>query len=102
MSNLSKLVIGNRLKNITYCSNALQAEINHLKIVYSAATIPARSRISSELPVFIHKSKRQVVTASYDQVRQPLYTKSVARWKHYEKHLEPVRRILGLSGDSYT
>jgi tetratricopeptide (TPR) repeat protein len=49
-----------------------------------------------------HKSKRQITTASYDQVRQPLYTKSVARWKNYEKHLEPVRRILGLSGNSYT
>ena len=48
-----------------------------------------------------HASKRQVVTASYDQVRQPLYTKSVARWKNYEKYLEPVNRILGLHGDSY-
>jgi len=48
-----------------------------------------------------HKSKRQVVTASYDQVRQPLYSSSVARWKHYERHLEPVSRILGLNDDSY-
>jgi hypothetical protein len=48
-----------------------------------------------------HQSKRQVVTASYDQVRQPLYTKSVARWKNYAKHLEPVSRILGLTDDSH-
>lgn len=48
-----------------------------------------------------HKSDRQVVTASYDQVRTPLYTTSVARWKHYERHLEPVSRILGLTGDTY-
>jgi tetratricopeptide (TPR) repeat protein len=48
-----------------------------------------------------HKSKRHVVTASYDQVRQPIYKGSVARWKNYEKQLEPVSRILGLSGDSY-
>ena len=47
------------------------------------------------------QSKRQAVTASYDQVRQPLYKSSVARWKHYERHLEPVSRILGLHGDSY-
>jgi tetratricopeptide (TPR) repeat protein len=47
-----------------------------------------------------HQSKRQVVTASYDQVRQPLYTKSVARWKNYEKHLAPVSRILGLMDDT--
>lgn len=48
-----------------------------------------------------HKSKRQVITASYDQVRKPLYTSSVARWKHYERHLEPVSRILGLQDDTY-
>lgn len=47
-----------------------------------------------------HKSKRHVVTASYDQVRQPLYKSSVARWKHYERHLEPVCRILGLNDGS--
>lgn len=48
-----------------------------------------------------HKSDRQVMTASYDQVRKPLYKTSVARWKHYERHLEPVSRILGLHDDSY-
>jgi hypothetical protein len=31
-----------------------------------------------------HKTKRPVRTASVSQVRQPLYTRSVARWKHYE------------------
>ena len=48
-----------------------------------------------------HKSKRQVITASYDQVRQPLYSSSVARWKHYERQLEPVSRILNLHDDTY-
>ena len=28
------------------------------------------------------------------QVRQPIYTSAVARWKHYEKHLEPLKRGL--------
>lgn len=46
-----------------------------------------------------HKSKRQVVTASYDQVRNPLYRSSVARWKSYQRQLEPVSRILGLKDD---
>jgi hypothetical protein len=49
-----------------------------------------------------HKSDRQVVTASYDQVRKPLYNTSVGRWKNYERHLEPVSRILGLHDDSYS
>ncbi|MBI5463213.1 MAG: sulfotransferase [Gammaproteobacteria bacterium] len=48
-----------------------------------------------------HASERQVMTASYDQVRQPLYKKSVARWKNYAQHLASVTRILGLHDDSY-
>jgi tetratricopeptide (TPR) repeat protein len=34
-----------------------------------------------------HESKRPVRTASVRQVRQPIYKRSVARWKHYEKAL---------------
>lgn len=37
-----------------------------------------------------YKSDRVIKTASYDQVRQPIYGKSVARWKNYEAHLEPL------------
>jgi hypothetical protein len=42
-----------------------------------------------------HESKRVVSTPSYDQVRQPIYKKSVARWKRYENFLEPLKRSLG-------
>ena len=41
-----------------------------------------------------HKSKRNVVTASTDQVRQPIYRKSVARWKNYEEFLGDLRAAL--------
>jgi hypothetical protein len=34
-----------------------------------------------------HKTKRLVKTASSEQVRQPLNTKGVGRWKPYQKHL---------------
>ena len=37
-----------------------------------------------------HNTKRFVGTASYDQVNQPIYKKSVARWKNYEKHIQPL------------
>ncbi|MDQ6965656.1 MAG: sulfotransferase, partial [Mariprofundaceae bacterium] len=37
----------------------------------------------------------RVNTASIMQVRQPMYTKSVARWKRYEKELKPLIDILG-------
>jgi len=39
-----------------------------------------------------HKTKRLVPTASYDQVRKPVYQKSVARWKKYEKHIQTLIR----------
>ena len=44
--------------------------------------------------VDFHHSKRDINTPSYDQVRKPLYKKSVARWKNYEKFLEPLKAAL--------
>jgi len=41
-----------------------------------------------------HETRRLTATASYDQVRQPMYNRSVERWRHYERHLEPLRRAL--------
>ena len=38
----------------------------------------------------VHALKRPVKTASVWQVRQPLYTGSKARWRHYQQHLEPL------------
>jgi hypothetical protein len=38
-----------------------------------------------------------VRTASFWQVRQPLYASSVGRWRHYEQHLEPLKAALGLA-----
>ena len=42
-----------------------------------------------------HESGRFVTTPSYDQVRRPIYKKSVARWKNYEQFLEPLLTALG-------
>ena len=41
-----------------------------------------------------HESERVVNTASYDQVRQPIYNRSVGRWRHYEHHLGPLKDAL--------
>lgn len=43
-----------------------------------------------------HDQKRVVNTASYVQVRQPIYKKSVKRWKNYEAHLAPLMKALEL------
>ncbi len=41
-----------------------------------------------------HKSKRPVRTASASQIRRPIYSDSVARWKHYEQQLPDLIREL--------
>lgn len=41
-----------------------------------------------------HKIKRAVNTLSYDQVRQPVYTSSIGRWKAYEAYLGPLKDAL--------
>ncbi len=41
-----------------------------------------------------HKNKRAVRTSSSVQVRRPIYTHSINRWKHYEEHLAPLIAIL--------
>jgi tetratricopeptide (TPR) repeat protein len=41
-----------------------------------------------------HKTERPVLTASGWQVRQPLYTRSLGRWRHYERHLGPLLEVL--------
>jgi tetratricopeptide (TPR) repeat protein len=45
-----------------------------------------------------HTQKAAVATASAVQVRQPAHTKSVGRWRRYERQLEPMRRTLEKAG----
>jgi tetratricopeptide (TPR) repeat protein len=42
-----------------------------------------------------HRNGRYVNTASYIQVRQPMYRRSIGRWTHYARHLQPLRQALG-------
>ncbi len=42
-----------------------------------------------------HKTRRAVRTSSVEQVRQPIYTRSVGRWKNYEQSLAPLFEALG-------
>lgn len=44
-----------------------------------------------------HAQQREVRTASFWQVRQPLYASSVGRWRRYEQHLGPLMQALGRS-----
>jgi hypothetical protein len=41
-----------------------------------------------------HNAKRYVHTASYDQVREPIYRRSVGRWRHYQSYLKELMEAL--------
>jgi tetratricopeptide (TPR) repeat protein len=41
-----------------------------------------------------HETKRSVATASIMQVRRPIYETSIGRWRHYERHLVPLKSAL--------
>jgi tetratricopeptide (TPR) repeat protein len=44
-----------------------------------------------------HTQTNGIATASVWQARQPLYTRSVGRWRRYERHLGPLLQNLALS-----
>ena len=48
-----------------------------------------------------HKSRRPIRTASITQVRQPIYRRSVARWKNYASTLQPLFAQLDVVSQPY-
>ena len=44
-----------------------------------------------------HTNQRPVLTASSQQVRQPVHTASMGRWKSFALYLEPLMRVLGIT-----
>lgn len=47
-----------------------------------------------------YKTDRPVLTSSFWQVRQPIYTSSIGRWRHYERHLGPLLKSLEAPQDT--
>ena len=45
-----------------------------------------------------HETERPVQTASATQVRQPIYSSSIERWRRYEAHLAPMARAFAEQG----
>jgi tetratricopeptide (TPR) repeat protein len=45
-----------------------------------------------------HTNSYGVETASQWQVRQPIYQHSIGRWRHFEKHLGPLKEALTATG----
>jgi hypothetical protein len=45
-----------------------------------------------------HRAERPVFSASLWEVRQPVFRRSVGRWRHYERHLQPILDVLAANG----
>jgi len=45
-----------------------------------------------------HRTQRRVKTASIGQVREPIYSRSVARWRNYEAELDDLFRAIPCNG----
>ena len=61
--------------------------------VIEASARALRPALGRRLPRF-HRTPTIVRTPSAWQVREPLYTRSSGRWRHYERHLGPLRAAL--------
>jgi hypothetical protein len=48
-----------------------------------------------------HETERAVRTPSSEQVRKPIYKEGLEQWRHYERHLAPLKRALGSVLDRY-
>ncbi len=48
-----------------------------------------------------HNTRRTVKTASFLQVRQPIYKSSRGRWMKYRNHIGPLAQILGIDLAAY-
>jgi len=75
-------------------------EVNYEDLVTNQETVTRSLLDFCELPwhedcMQFYKKQRTVATASSGQVRQPIYTRSLKRWKNYEKHLGPLISALG-------
>jgi hypothetical protein len=45
-----------------------------------------------------HENPRHVRTASHAQVKRPIYSSSIGRAQHYDKHLGPLKEALAAAG----
>lgn len=47
--------------------------------------------------IAFHRTQRTIKTASFHQVRQPLYQNSRNRWLNYKQQLQPLAHVLGVT-----
>jgi len=60
---------------------------SHARRILEFLGLPWDERV---LRFYEHAREKLVRSPTYQDVTQPVYQKSVARWRHYEKHLAPI------------
>jgi len=76
-------------------------EITYEELVQHQESVTADMLTFLNLPwedncLKFNESDQVTRTASYQQVKKPIYTKSIGRWQHYEKHLGELINNLSL------
>lgn len=74
-------------------------EVSYEQVVSDVETQTRRMLEFLDLPfdercLQFHQNARYVSTASKEQVRRPIYSSSVGRWRNYRRHLEPLMKAL--------
>lgn len=82
-------VLGDSLLDVAYEDIVADTEKEARRII-SFLDLPW-----NEACLEFHKIEKSVATASATQVRQPIYTKSIGRWKRFGKQLTPLIEALG-------
>jgi tetratricopeptide (TPR) repeat protein len=82
-------------------------EVRYEDVVFDTEGQARRMLEFLELPwdervLRFYENRRRVATASEDQVRRPVYTSSIGRWKNYERHLPELLQALGRGGATGT
>jgi hypothetical protein len=80
-------------------------EVNYEETVTDLESVARRLIEACGLPwepacLEFHRTERPIRTASVMQVRQPVYQRSVARWKHYEPVLGELFAQLPVESES--
>jgi tetratricopeptide (TPR) repeat protein len=84
-----QVLFGEQIYSVNYESVVADLETN-VEALLSYCGLPMEEQC-----LRFHETERAVNTASSEQVRQPIYTSAVAYWKHFEKHLQPLKDALG-------
>jgi tetratricopeptide (TPR) repeat protein len=77
-------------------------DLQYEELVRSPEEVVGRLLAHCGLPydercLHFHKTERVTLTASSVQVKSPIYSSSVGRWRNYRRHLQPLIDILGES-----